>query len=146
MVKGSQVVQQYLSAVGIKVELHTVDLDSLMAVAGTDDVDLFSVQYTVTPNDYYIDAQYLVDTKEQSWTGGYFDEAVDTALTVTQTSADDAEIRAAYRTLQEKMIEDVPMFSMYFISNAGAVSKRIANCTPSLYGALNHVENWEISR
>ncbi|WP_165444024.1 ABC transporter substrate-binding protein [Lachnoclostridium sp. Marseille-P6806] len=144
MVKGSQIVQQYLGAVGIQVNLHTVDLDSLMAVAGTDDADLFTVQYTVTPNDYYIDAQYLVDTPDLSWTGGYFSEEVDAALALTQTATDDGKIRAAYRTLQEKMIEDVPMFSMYFISNAGAVSSRISGCEPTLYGALNHVESWTV--
>jgi peptide/nickel transport system substrate-binding protein len=115
-----------------------------MSVAGTDDVDMFSVQYTVTPNEYYVDAQYLVDMETTSWTGGYFDEDVDAALTKTQTATDDSEVKAAYKTLQEKMIEDVPMFSMYFISNAQVVSTRLQNATPSLYGAFNHVEKWEI--
>ena len=144
MVKGSQVIQQYLSTVGISVNIHTVDMDTLMSVAGTDDVDMFSVQYTVTPNEYYVDAQYLVDMETTSWTGGYFDEDVDAALTKTQTATDDSEVKAAYKTLQEKMIEDVPMFSMYFISNAQVVSTRLQNATPSLYGAFNHVEKWEI--
>jgi hypothetical protein len=36
------------------------------------------------------------------------------------------------------------MFSMYFISNAGAVSNRLANAEPTLYGAFNHVEQWDI--
>lgn len=144
MTQGAQIIQQQLADVGVKVNLHTVDLDSLMGVAGTDDVDLFSVQYTITPIDYFIDAQYLVDTEGDSWTGGYFSQTVDDALNVTQTTTDKDEIKAAYRTLDEQMIADVPMFSMYFISNSGAVSNRVTGATPSLYGTFDNINEWDV--
>jgi peptide/nickel transport system substrate-binding protein len=146
MVKGINLVQQNLKDVGININIHTVDLDSLMTVAGTDDADIFTVQYTVTPNDFYIDEQYLVDTEGTSWTGGYTNKTIHVALEDTQNTTDDAQIKKDYTAIDEQLVKDVPMFSMYFISNAGAVSNRLANAEPTLYGAFNHVEQWDITQ
>ena len=37
------------AAVGIKVEVQTVDFATLMSVAGTNDYDILAVQYTYAP-------------------------------------------------------------------------------------------------
>ena len=42
------------------------------------------------------------------------------------------------------MISDVPMFSMYFQSNLGVVSNRLQNAEPTLYGAYDNIQDWEI--
>ncbi|MCI2048801.1 MAG: ABC transporter substrate-binding protein [Lachnospiraceae bacterium] len=145
MVKGINMVKQNLGDVGININIKTVDLDSLMAVAGKDDADIFTVQYTITPNDFYIDAQYLVDTADDSWTGGYTNDTLHKAIEDTQVTTDDAQIKADYKTMDEQLVKDVPMFSMYFISNAGVVSNRLQNAEPTLYGAFNHVEQWDVT-
>lgn len=142
MVKAAQIIEQYMETVGFQVEIHTVDFATLMSVGGTDDVDMFTVQYTITPNDYYGDIYGLVD-REGSWTGGYLNDQLDAALQATQTTSDIKEIKKLYRTIDDIMIEDVPMFSLYFINNMGVVSKRLKNATPTVYGALKNVQNWE---
>ena len=43
------------AAVGINVEVQTVDLAALMTLAGTTDYDMFAVQYTYVPLDPYPD-------------------------------------------------------------------------------------------
>ncbi|MGI6107526.1 MAG: ABC transporter substrate-binding protein [Lachnospiraceae bacterium] len=145
MVKGSQIIQQELAEVGITVNLHTVDLDSLMSIAGTDDEALFTVQYTITPQDYYVDAQSLVDLEGDSWTGGYFNEDLHEALVSTQSAKTDDELIESYRKMTDILIEDVPMFSLYFISSVGVVSNRLTGAVPDFYGSLNHVEQWDIA-
>ena len=144
MVRAVQLMEQQLKEIGIQIEIHTVDFATLMAVGGTDEVDIFSVQYTITPTDYYADVDSLVDMGE-SWTGGYQDPAVSEALDLTQSTADPAELTKLYRTVDEAMIRDVPMFSLYFLSNLGVVSERLQNAVPTLYGALNNVEQWDLS-
>jgi peptide/nickel transport system substrate-binding protein len=146
LTKAAQVMQQELAQVGINIKINTVDFDTLMSVAGTDDVDVFTVQYTITPNDFYADEKGLVDTEGTSWTGGWTDKDVDTALANTQTAKDDDELKKYYKQIDDKMISDVPMFSLYFMSNLGVVSNRLKNAQPTLYGSYDNIQDWEISQ
>lgn len=146
LTKAAQVMQQELAQVGINIKINTVDFDTLMSVAGTDDVDVFTVQYTITPNDFYADEKGLIDTEGTSWTGGWTDQDVDTALADTQTAKNDDELKKLYKQIDDKMISDVPMFSLYFLSNLGVASNRLKNAQPTLYGSYNNIQDWEISQ
>lgn len=141
-VKAAQVMMAQWAEVGIKVELQTVDLATLMTAAGTKDYDLMAVQYTYVPLDPYPDVAWLL-SGEGSWTGYYNDE-VNTALEETQAAANVEEIKALYSIVDRKMQEDVPMFSAYIISGQGAVSKRLTGVSVDVYGFFNNVQEWEI--
>ena len=57
------------------------------------------------------------------------------------------EIKGLYSVVDQKVQEDVPMFSAYIVSAQAAVNKRLSNATPSVYGFFNNVEqlgNYEI--
>lgn len=141
-VNGASVIAAQLEAVGIKVEIKTVDFNTLMTVAGTADYDLLAVQYTYAPIDPYPDVNWLL-SGEGSWTG-YSDTAVTEALTKTQQTSDVNEIKGYYLTVDQKVQQDVPMFSAYVIKALGAVSKRLTNANPSVYGSFNHIEKWDV--
>jgi peptide/nickel transport system substrate-binding protein len=132
------------AAVGIKVEVQTVDFATLMSVAGTNDYDILAVQYTYAPVDPYPDVAWLLGG-EESWTG-YGDDSVNEALAKTQTTSDIDEIKGLYSVVDQKVQEDVPMFSAYIVSAQAAVNKRLVNATPSVYGFFNNVEQWEITK
>ncbi|HAT89310.1 MAG TPA: ABC transporter substrate-binding protein [Roseburia sp.] len=132
------------AAVGIKVEVQTVDFATLMSVAGTNDYDILAVQYTYAPVDPYPDVAWLLGG-EDSWTG-YGDDSVNEALAKTQTTSDINEIKGLYSVVDQKVQEEVPMFSAYIVSAQAAVNKRLVNATPSVYGFFNNVEQWEITK
>lgn len=132
------------AAVGIKVEVQTVDFATLMSVAGTNDYDILAVQYAYAPVDPYPDVAWLLGG-EESWTG-YGDDSVNEALAKTQTTSDIDEIKGLYSVVDQKVQEDVPMFSAYIVSAQAAVNKRLVNATPSVYGFFNNVEQWEITK
>ena len=132
------------AAVGIKVEVQTVDFATLMSVAGTNDYDILAVQYTYAPVDPYPDVAWLLGG-EDSWTG-YGDDSVNEALAKTQTTSDMDEIKGLYSVVDQKVQEDVPMFSAYIVSAQAAVNKHLSNATPSVYGFFNNVEQWEITK
>ncbi|MBQ9504853.1 MAG: peptide ABC transporter substrate-binding protein [Lachnospiraceae bacterium] len=144
VVRAAQVVEQNLEAVGINVEIRTVDFATLMEVGGSDEVDMFSVQYTITPNDYYADLLTLADTEGESWTGGFFSEKLDKALQATQETTDEAELTKLFREVNEVIVDEVPLFSLYFLSNIGAVNDRLVNAKPILYGAFNNIHEWDV--
>lgn len=141
-VNGAQVLVAQWAAVGIKVEVQTVDLATLMTVAGSTDYDIMAVQYTYAPVDPYPDVDWLL-SGEGSWTG-YSNEEISAALAGTQQTSDISEIRDLYSIVDKKVQEDVPMFSVYIISAQGAVSSRLSGAEPSAYGFFNDVQNWEV--
>lgn len=142
-VNGAQVLVAQWAAVGINVEVQTVDLATLMTVAGTTDYDILAVQYTYAPVDPYPDVDWLL-SGEGSWTGYHSDE-ISEALAGTQQTSDIAQIRDLYSIVDKKVQEDVPMFSVYIISAQGAVSKRLSGAVPSAYGFFNNVHNWDVA-
>lgn len=142
-VNGVQVIVAQWAAVGIKAEITTVDLATLMTVAGTTDYDIMAVQYTYAPVDPYPDVTWLLGG-EGSWTG-YYDEEVAAALTGTQQTSDIQEITDFYTVVDRKMQEDAAMFSVYIISAQGAVSNRVTGAQPSVYGFFNDVHNWDVT-
>ena len=77
---------------------------------------------------------------------GYGDDRVNEALAKTQTTSDMDEIKGLYSVVDQKVQEDVPMFSAYIVSAQAAVNKRLSNATPSVYGFFNNVEQWEITK
>lgn len=142
-VNGVQVIVAQWAAVGIKAEITTVDLATLMTVAGTTDYDIMAVQYTYAPVDPYPDVSWLLGG-EGSWTG-YSDDEVTAALSGTQQTSDVAEITDFYSVVDGRMQTDVPMFSIYVISAQGAVSNRVTGAEPSVYGFFNDVQNWDVT-
>ena len=147
-VKAAQLVQQYLGAVGVRIQINTVDFETLTGeVAGSDDEDFFSVQYTITPNDYWADEVSLINDKngDGSWSGRYYNEDIDSLLAKTQTTTDADELKDIYDRIDEKVIEECPVFSLYFLSNLGVVSRRIKGADPTFYGAFDNIQDWEIT-
>ncbi len=142
-VNGAQVLAAQWAAVGIKVEVTTVDLANLMTIAGSTDYDFFAVQYTYPPVDPYADIEWLL-SGEGSWTG-YADDSINENLVKTQQTSDVDEITGYYSAIDTKVQEDVPMFSAYVISAQGAVSKKLTGAQPSAYGFFNDVQNWDIA-
>lgn len=142
-VNAAQVMAAQWAAVGINVEVQTVDLATLMTVAGTMDYDLFAVQYTYAPVDPYPDVSWLLGG-EGSWTS-YSDDSINEALAKTQTAGSVDEIRELYSIVDKKVQEDVPMFSAYIISAQGAVSRRLTGVNANVYGFFNNVQEWDIA-
>ena len=145
VVKAAAIMQQSLKQVGVEIHINTVDFATLMDVAGTDEVDMFSVQYTITPNDYWADEVGLINLPDSSWSGGYFNETVDAGLAATQETNDEKELFEIYKQIEEQIIADTPVFPLYFLSNLGVVSNRLLNAKAAYYGAFDNIQEWEIA-
>lgn len=136
----SYLAAQY-SEIGLKIKVNTVDLSSLMTVAGSGDFDLMAVQYTYIPVDVYTDANWLLSSG--GWTR-YQNDEITNALTKTQLTTDNDEIRELYKTVDNIVQSEVPMVNAYVISGLGAKSNRLQNATPDVYGTFVNVQDWEI--
>lgn len=141
-VNAAQIIAAQWAQAGIKAEVQTVDLATLMSMAGSTDYDIFAVQYTYPPIDPSVDIAWLLNG-EGSWTG-YSDEVIYNALANVASAKDAEEIKELYSVIDKKVQEDVPMFSAYIISAQGAVSKRLTGVHANVYGFFNNIQEWDV--
>lgn len=138
-------VASYIAAqfaeLGLKIKINTVDITTLLTVAGNGEFDLMAVQYTYAPVDVYTDASWLLSA--DGWTR-YQNDEVAQALTDTQLTVDKDKITDLYRIVDSAVQTDVPMINAYVISALGAKSNRLQNATPDVYGTFINVQDWEI--
>lgn len=126
---------------GLTIELRTVDLSTLMSVAGGGEAEVLSVQYTYAPVDPYTDMSWMLS--QDGWTR-YEDAEVSQALLDSQGMTDMDAIREKYLFVNRKVQQEVPMISAYIISTIGVTGRRLANATPDVFGTFINVHEWEI--
>ena len=143
-VNAASVIAAQWAAVGIKADIQTMDINTLLGNANKGDFDVMAVQYTYPPVDPYADVAWLLGG-EGSWTE-YSNDKVNEALSKVQLSSDIGELKGLYSIIDKQVQEDVPMFSAYIIETMAAVNKRLTGAEPSVYGFLNHVEQWDIAQ
>ena len=140
LVNACTLCQSYWAAVGITVELRTVDLETLMAQAGGEGIDMSAVQYTYPAVDPSWDIDYVLS----SWCHLYPEEAQQ-ALGVIWGSNDEAELRGQYAAIDAIAQEQVPVICLYAYGPLGAVREGLENAEPTMYGSINHIETWSFA-
>ena len=128
--------------IGLHINIRPVIFDQLMEVAGNLEHDVMSVEYTYAPVDPYTDVVWLLGG-EGSWTG-YATDATDEALYLSQTMDDPADIADQYLVVDKAMQEEPAMISGWVISKLGAVSHRLINAQPNVFGTFVNVQEWDV--
>lgn len=128
--------------IGLNIEIKTVDLSTLMTVAGSGEMQILSVQYTFAPVDPYTDMSWQLS--DMGWTK-YVNEEVSAALALSQTLTDVDAIRAQYLKVNQIVQQDVPMISAYILSTMGVTSQRLLNARPDIFGTIINVHQWDIA-
>ena len=142
-VQAASVIAAQLSEVGVQIDIRTVDLASLLTYATEREFDLYAVQYTLAPVDPYPDIQWLISGEDNNV--GYKNATVDELLAQVGSAKDIQSTKSIYSRIDAIMQQDVPVFNVYAIGPLGAVSKRLVNAEPHVYGSFNHVELWDIA-
>ena len=128
--------------IGLHINIRPVIFDQLMEVAGNLEHDVMSVEYTYAPVDPYTDVAWLLGG-EGSWTG-YASDATGEALYLSQTMDDPADIADQYLVVDKAMQEEPAMISGWVISKLGAVSHRLINAQPNVFGTFVNVQEWDV--
>lgn len=141
----ANLVVQQLADIGIKAQVQSLDINSLLGAANTGDFDILAVQYTILPVDYIMDIQFLADyTDETSNWSNYRSEDMKAAIdeTLEVKDGDTDGLIEAYGKIDRLIKEDVPLISLYFQSPMGVISEDLENSVPSAYGFFTNVEEW----
>ena len=130
----------YWEAVGVHVDLNTVDLSTLMTMCGEGSGDIYGVQYTYAVGDPSWDINYVLPY----WCF-YQSDAEAAAAASLQGAADDTAYADALAEVDRDVQANVPIITMYVTGPLGAVAKRVSGAAASMYGCLNNVQEWTIS-
>lgn len=133
--------QSYWEAVGIHVELVTVDLDTLMAQAGDEKTDLLAVQYTYPA----VDPSWDIDWLLASWCHLYPDEAAQ-ALNTIWASNEENVLQENYALIDRIAQEQVPLICLYANGPMGAVRSSLDGALPTMYGTINNIQDWSFAQ
>lgn len=137
LVNACTLCQAYWQAVGITVELVTVDLDSLMAQAGDAETDLLAVQYTYPA----VDPSWDIDWILSAWCHYYPDGAAEALNSIWSTN-EESVLQDNYAWLDRIAQEDVPVICLYTSGPLGAVSNELKNAEATMYGTINNIHEW----
>lgn len=132
--------QAYWDAVGIHVELVTVDLDTLTTQAGSGDSDMVAVQYTYPA----VDPSWDIDWLLSAWCHLYPEETAE-ALSVIWSTGDNAVLKENYAAIDQMAQEQVPLICLYANGPLGAVRDSLQNAQATMYGCINNIQTWSFA-
>lgn len=142
-VQAASVIAAQLAEVGVQIDIRTVDFASIWTYVGDRNFDLYAVQYTLAPVDPYPDVQWLISGEDNHV--GYKNATVDELLAQVGSAKDIEKTKSIYSQIDAIMQKDMPLFNVYAIGPMGAMSKRLVNAEPHVYGSFNNVELWDIA-
>lgn len=142
-VQAASVIAAQLAEVGVQIDIRTVDFASIWTYVGDRNFDLYAVQYTLAPVDPYPDVQWLISGEDNHV--GYKNATVDELLAQVGSAKDIEKTKSIYSQIDAIMQKDMPLFNVYAIGPMGAMSKRLVNAEPHVYGSFNNVEQWDIA-
>lgn len=137
LVSAATLCQNYWAQVGIKVDIVTEDLDTLLANGGTEKTDILGVQYTYPP----VDPSWDIDWVLPAWCHLYPDEIKDRVQKIW-SSNDTKEQSEEYAAIDAWAKEQVPVITLYAHGPLGAVRDSLKNASASTYGFANNIQEW----
>lgn len=141
-----QLIQGDLAARGIRMEIRQIEGGAFLTAArGT--TKTYDALIAGVPGD--VTLSYLAGMFESSQRGGSLDyaafhfPALDAAFTATRTAISDSARRAAWRTVQLRLSDSMPVAWVYHSRGVQGVSARLTGIHMDLRGELATITSWE---
>lgn len=145
--RSGPIIQQYLQAVGIKVEMETMEFASQSARVNEGDVDLWLVGSSYVTFDPDQSSSFHSASLPPSgwnsyrWSNPEADQAMEDGLAAVTFE----ERKEANDRLQMIMADDVPVVFLYLPEDIHVTSPRLTNATPVGVGIEWNIQEWELS-
>lgn len=145
--RSGPIIQQYLEAVGIKVEMETMEFASQSARVNEGDADLWLVGSSYVTFDPDQSSSFHSESLPPSgwnsyrWSNPEADQAMDDGLAAVTFE----ERKEANDRLQMIMADDVPVVFLYLPEDIHVTSPRLINATPVGVGIEWNIHEWELA-
>lgn len=139
--QAANIIADNLGESGINVKIQMMDYGTILDEIVSMEYDLAILTVSMTPINPLPDIAYFLSEGNPN---AYSNERVNEIIDALSTEADETQITALYKELDEITREEVPMPSIYSTKALGAVSKRVNGVTPSDYGMFINVHEWSV--
>ncbi|HWV25427.1 MAG TPA: ABC transporter substrate-binding protein [Thermomicrobiales bacterium] len=145
--RSGPIIQQYLRAVGMKVEIETMEFASQSAAVNEGDVDLWLVGSSYVTFDPDQSSSFHSSSLPPSgwnswrWNNPDADQAMEDGLAAVTFE----ERKEANDRLQMIMADDVPVVFLYYPQEIHAVSNRMVDAVPVPVGIEWNLEEWDVT-
>ncbi|TDQ38300.1 ABC transporter substrate-binding protein [Aureibacillus halotolerans] len=144
----AQLIQQDLKAVGMDVELVTLDWNSMIQKDVVERNYDMMMNWWTYPDDPDVYAQYHSSNAD---TGNnipnYKDEEMDRLLTLGQETSDPAKRAEVYKELQAYMAEQLPYQYLWYPQELVVINNKLENVPELNYGGtLHYINEWSIKQ
>jgi peptide/nickel transport system substrate-binding protein len=138
--QSGNIIMQNLQDIGLKVEITTYDLPTVIQKAGDGQFDLLLISL---PMGYDPDVTRYYSKKDNFMR--YDNPESDELLAAGTVETDIAKRKVIYSQLQHIWSEDVPALTLYSPMLFAAISKDVAYGQPKQIGMHYNVHNWDVA-
>ncbi len=141
-------IENHLEKVGFNVETEIVDLDVLVnEIIPEKAFDAILIGYHL---DYALDVRFAFHSGEigngMNNFMGYASEELDSLLDAATRSIDENELKLNYEKLQQHMVRELPVISLYFRTGSLLVSRKVHGVGKNYQlGIYRNIKDWFIS-
>ncbi|MCA9832420.1 MAG: hypothetical protein KC435_00575 [Thermomicrobiales bacterium] len=146
--RSGPIIQQYLQAVGIKVEIETMEFATQSERVDAGEADLWLVGSSFVTFDPDQTSSFHSESLPPSgwnswhWSNAEADQAMEDGLAATTFE----ERKEANDRLQMIMADDVPAVFLYHPEDIHVISKRLVNAKPTSVGIEWNIQEWQLSQ
>jgi peptide/nickel transport system substrate-binding protein len=142
--RSAPIIQQYLKAVGMNVELQSTDFTTMIQMANNEELDLWlSGIFSGVFDPDWFSILHSSQMPPAGWNGSFYSNPeADRLLEEGRTTVNPEERKAIYDELQMILAEDVPVVYLYYPLSIHVVSKRLNNAEPVPPGIEWNIQDW----
>ncbi len=140
--EAAQLISDQLAKIGINVEVVSEGWDVFQRKVSEGRFDLLLAGWYLSD---IPDLRFALGSERKVNLSGYIDDEMDVLLEDVMKQHTEQGIKAAYDRLQQKIIEDVPIISLYFRTHTLLTQRRVTNVTHVGEGnAFSSIGQWKL--
>ncbi|MGN7300134.1 ABC transporter substrate-binding protein [Ferdinandcohnia sp. SAFN-114] len=147
--RSAPLIQQYLQAIGMKVELEYMDFPTLMELMEKQELDMALLGTStgmVDPDSNIYPFFHSSQFRPAGWnTASFTDSHLDELLEAGAIETDQERRKEIYDEVQSIVADELPYIYLYYEQSIGAVSKELKNAVPNQVGIEWNIYDWSFN-
>jgi peptide/nickel transport system substrate-binding protein len=139
--QSAPIIAQSLEKIGVKTKITNYDFPTIMQKGKAGEFDLLLIGFTLTLDP---DVSSVYSTGATYNFMKYSDPKMDELLLKGKQEADVEKRKAIYHDVLKKIVDDVPLITLYSDHDFAGVNKRVQVGKPKTFGMHHNIQQWSV--
>jgi peptide/nickel transport system substrate-binding protein len=140
--QSAPIIAQSLEKIGVKTKITNYDFPTIMQKGKAGEFDLLLIGFTLTLDP---DVSQVYATGAAYNFMQYSDPEMDALLVKGKQEANSEARKAIYKEILTKIVDDVPVLSLYSDHDFAGINKRVEYGAPKVFGMHHNLQLWSVS-